>query len=156
MFKKCFIIAMTLSLASCEFLRAWWGGSEEELCPVVKIDPQNLYIKDSESGNSFRVSIRGFEGYCYTDAHNINRAVIVPIIRVQRLKDTGETDIHFTYYTETLEGPPEFLGKKTYHTYLSVSLQEPGMVFRLKPLERVIPTEAPHDYDIKLGLDKSF
>ena len=156
MFKKCFIIAMALSLSSCELLRAWFGDAEEETCPVVKIDSQNLYIKDGDKGNSFRVSLRGFEGYCYTDARNVTRAVIVPVIRVQRLKDTGETDIHFTYYTETLEGPPEFLGRKSYHTYLNVPLQEPGLVFRLKPLERVIPTELKHEYDIKIGLDKSF
>ena len=36
------------------------------------------------------------------------------LFNIQRLKDTDETDVDFSFYIETRQGPPEYLGRKTY------------------------------------------
>ena len=103
-------------LSSCSLF--WTDAPElpvEEPCPVVIIPRDIAYVTQKVNYiDDFQIELKGYSGYCYFDKRiNRRKAVIIPQFEVRRLRQNlDETDVDFTYFTETIKGPPEYLGKK--------------------------------------------
>ncbi len=158
--KKILLFTLHLSLftclTGCSALRDWLFGTkpaeEEPICPSVSIQKDNLMVS-STFKDEIKVELKGYEGYCYyDDKTNSHMAVLAPIFEITRLKAGDETDIHFSYYTQTLKGPPEFLGKKTYFAKTSIGLHENSRAYKPEPVEVRIPDNREYSLDINLGL----
>ena len=83
---------------------------------------------------------------------NRDKAVINPVFKIKRLRRSDETDVHFAYYTETVKGPPAYLGKKTYYMAVAVPADETEMTYTAPSVEVKIPPEMKYEFDINLGL----
>lgn len=134
---------------------SWFGGDGGvRMCPNVQIARDNSYLTQVVNyKESFQVSISGYEGFCFYDERlQRNRAVIRPIFKIKRLRPSDETDVRFSYYTETVKGPPEYLGKKTYHITAHIKLNELETEYMGPDAMVFIPPDMLYDYDINLGL----
>ena len=152
MIKRLLCIAVFL-LTGCQksFFSENFSGSA---CPQVQILRNDSYLNQYMNGKeTFQINIEGYEGFCYFDEYaERHRAVIRPIFRIKRLRSSDETDVRFSYYTETVKGPPEFLGKKTYYLDVSIARAEREKIYKAPEVSVFIPSEAVYDYDINLGL----
>jgi len=135
---------------------SWFAGERENLqiCPQVQISRDNSYLTQFVNyKEAFQISINGYEGFCYYDRKlERNRAVINPVFKIKRLRPSDETDVRFSYYTETVQGPPEYLGKKTYHITAKIELDERETLYKAPAASVFIPPEMLYGYDINLGL----
>ncbi len=141
-----------LFLGGCS---SWFGGdSDVRMCPNVQIVRNNSYLTQVVNyKESFQISVSGYEGFCFYDNHlQRNRAVIRPIFKIKRLRPSDETDVRFSYYTETIKGPPEYLGKKTYHITVHIKSDELETEYMGPEAFVFIPPNMLYDYDINLGL----
>lgn len=84
------------------------------MCPRVVIPRDTAYLTQIVNyREEFQISLVGYEGHCYFDTRvNRDKAVINPVFKIKRLRRSDETDVHFAYYTETVKGPPAYLGKR--------------------------------------------
>ena len=125
-----------------------------QMCPMVQISRGSSYLTQFVNyEESFQISISGYEGHCYYDRTlERHRAVISPVFKIKRLRPSEETDVRFSYYTETVKGPPEYLGKKTYHLTAKIPTNKIEIEYKSQPVNVFIPAEMLYEYDINLGL----
>ncbi len=153
MLKKLLLIVPWF-LSSCSLL---WYEDASIPCPYVTIPQDTSYLTQVVGYlDNFQVEVNGYEGYCYSE-QSVNRryAVITPIFSVTRLRDSDETAVDFSFYTETLKGPPEFLGRKSYNTGTVIGLDEKSKEFKGKPVKVKIPTDGtPLEIILSLNISK--
>ena len=125
-------------------------------CPRVVIPADKAYLTQLVGyADNFRVELIGYEGYCYMETNALRRyAVITPKFRAVRLHNHDETGVDFVYYTEIVQGPPEFLGKQTYFASTDIGLDSESVTFSGRPVKVKIPLDRD-DTEIILGLDIS-
>lgn len=150
MLKKnlCFIL---LFLAACVVEK------ENEYCPyaVIRREDSRL-IQKVNYQDDFLIEMTGWEGYCYYDSRvKKEKAVIVPIFMVSRLRDSDETDVQFSWFANTLKGPPAYLGKRTFFASVSLGAGQRQKEFKGKPVEIKVPSEMKYEFEILLGVDAS-
>jgi hypothetical protein len=145
-------ILLCLSLIGCSTDALYYG--ESEVCPQVQIIRNESYLSQFVGyKEQFQISISGYEGYCYYDnALNRHRAVIRPTFKIKRLSRSPETDVRFSYYTETVKGPTEYLGKKTYFVTAHIGANELETYYTAPEVKVHIPEKMIKDYDVNLGL----
>ncbi len=148
---RCRIFAFVLVFfaAACRL-----GGSDDMMCPRVVIPRDTAYLTQIVNyREKFQISLVGYEGHCYFDTRvNRDKAVINPVFKIKRLRRSDETDVHFAYYTETVKGPPAYLGKKTYYMAVAVPADETETTYTAPSIEVKIPPEMKYEFDINLGL----
>lgn len=132
----------------------WFSNDDVRLCPAVQITRDKSYLTQFVNyKEAFQISINGYEGYCYYDKKlERHRAVISPIFKIKRLRPSDETDVRFSYYTETIKGPPEYIGKKSHHITAQIPIDTIETDYKANQTDVFIPSEMLYDYDINLGL----
>jgi hypothetical protein len=150
MFQKTLILTLALLVSSCGLFSSDSKGSGgSKICPVIEIKPDILEV----SNGSISVRLKGYEGYCYyNDNIKDTVAIITPIFEATRKGSTDESDIHLAYYTETLKGPPKYLGRKTYYTYLDFPTSHSVKEIKGKTSEVRVPKGLENTFSINLGL----
>ena len=154
---KRFLYLACLALASCEVIPVVPQESymyEGEICPQVQIIRNDAYLSQFVGyKEQFQISISGYNGYCYYDkVIQRYRAVISPTFKIKRLSPSPETDVRFSYYTETAKGPKEYLGKKTYYITAHIGPNEYETYYTAPEVKVLIPDNMIKDYDVNLGL----
>ena len=149
--KKHLLLAVIL-LAACQETKI--SEPYRDTCPQVQIMRNESYLTQySNYQETFQISISGVEGFCYYEDYLDNyRAVITPIFKIKRLRPSDETDVRFSYYTETVKGPPEYLGKKTQFVNAHIGLNEKEVYYKAPEAKVFVPLKMVGDYDINLGL----
>lgn len=150
---KRLVILLAIILSGCE--GGWFSRNVQgDICPQVQILRDQSYLSQYVNyKETFQISINGYEGYCYFDEKlGRHRAVIYPIFKIKRLTPSDETDVRFSYYTETVKGPPEYLGKKTYFANAHIKENELETYYKASAAKVFIPSQMGYDYDINLGL----
>lgn len=148
MIKKICICAFFALLSACVVKEPY------RQCPLVTIkrDDSRL-IQKVNYQDDFEVEFKGVEAFCYFDERvKQEKAKIIPIFVVHKLRNTDETDIHFSWFTNTIKGPPAFLGKKAYFTGTSMLQGERSKEFRGEEVEVKIPVEMMYEFEIFAGL----
>lgn len=148
------LLLFLLALGGCG-ISGWFSSKPEiNVCPQVQIIRDNSYLTQFvKYKETFQISVSGYEGYCYYDRTlQRNRAVIEPVFKIKRLRPSDETDVRFSYYTETVKGPPEYLGKKTYFVTAHIGLDDKETIYKASAVNVFIPPEMLYGYDINLGL----
>ena len=137
------------------------GESETEYlkdinaCPKVHIRRNDAVLIQEEGENkAFEIIATGYSGHCYFN-ENIykDRAVIQPKFKIVRLSDTDITDVHFSYYLETVEGPAAYLGRKTYHAEVSIEKNVHEKEYTAPAAELSVPAQGTYDLDVYMGLN---
>lgn len=128
--------------------------TEGEICPQVQIVRNESYLSQFVGyKEQFQISISGYDGYCYyDDVLQRHRAVIRPTFKIKRLSRSPETDVRFSYYTETVKGPTEYLGKKTHYVTAHIGADELETYYTAPETKVFIPEKMIKDYDVNLGL----
>lgn len=152
----CLLLAF-ITISSCSL----FGTSEPikekaDTCPNVIIPRDISYvIQKVNYMDDFQIELTGFEGYCYFDEKVKRRnAMITPNFKVRRLrKNLDETDVDFTFFTETVVGPPEFLGKKSYEQSVVIARDELEKDFSGKQVKVKVPSREDIYFEIYLGID---
>jgi len=123
-------------------------------CPQVQIIRNDAYLTQYvKYKEAFQINLSGYEGYChYEEGVGRYKAVIRPIFTIKRLRPSDETDVRFSYYTETVKGPPEYLGKKTYFANAKIGLNDREVIYKGSTASVYIPSVIADDYDVNLGL----
>ena len=150
--KKYLFCIMMLLLGSCSATLR----EADFRCPQIVVPAAKSYLTQM-TGNmdNFRIELIGYDGYCYIENRAPRRyAVITPKFRATRLHNSDETRLDFTYYTEIVQGPPEFLGKQTYFASADLALNAQNVTFSGRPVKVKIPLDRD-DIEIILGLDVS-
>lgn len=157
MLRICFLCAAVLFQSSCSM---FWNSAEPskipQTCPFVIIPRDVAYVVQKVNAqDDFQIELKGYEGYCYFNEYDKRRkAVITPQFSVRRLRGRlDETDVHFSFFTETIKGPPAFLGKKSYFEQVEIPLQQKEKTFSGRTVEVSIPNADYGDFPIYLGLD---
>lgn len=148
MIKQMSIFILVAMLAGCI------SGKTEQYCPFITIKREDArLIQKVNYQDDFEVEFKGVEAYCYYDSLvKQEKAVITPIFIVKKLRDTDETDIHFSWFTNTIKGPPAYLGKKSYFTEVSMPRGTREKEYRGKAVSVKIPQEMMYDFEIFAGL----
>ena len=122
MLKKFYLLLLVLA-AGCQS-----GVMDYETCPRVQIIRDNAYLTQVVNyREEFQINLIGYDGYCYMDRKiNQNKALIKPIFQIKRLRPSDETDVHFAFYTETVKGPPQYIGKKTHFAVATIPARRAG------------------------------
>lgn len=125
-----------------------------DTCPRVQIIRDNAYLTQVVNyREEFQINLIGYDGYCYFD-RNIkqNKALIKPIFQIKRLRPSDETDVHFAFYTETIKGPPQYIGKKTHHAVAQIPSDAIEIEYTAPQVMVYVPEEYKYSYDINMGL----
>ena len=158
-------LMMMLVLASCSnndnhyVIRA--GETETEYlkdinaCPKVHIRRNDAVLIQKEGDvKAFEIAAVGYSGYCYFNENvNKHRAVVIPKFKIVRLSDTDITDVHFSYYLETVEGPEAYLGEKTYFAEVKIEKNAQEKIYTAPTEELSVPKQGTYDLDVYLGLN---
>lgn len=141
------VLLFLVVLSSCRH-------ASEDVCPRVIINRDTSYLTQIVNyREEFQIAITGFDGYCYMDTRvNRTKAVINPVFSIKRLRPSDETDVHFAYYTETVKGPPAYLGKKTYFATVTIPAGELETEYKAPAVEVKVPENMKYEFDINLGL----
>lgn len=125
-----------------------------EGCPKVHVRREDAAIVQKEDGiPAFEIVATGYNGYCYfNEKINRDKAIISPKFKISRLSDTDITDVHFSYYLETAEGPKCYLGKKTFFAKVSIPKGTKEMEYIAPKSEMVIAPSGTYDLDVYMGL----
>ena len=116
-------------------------------------DSSYYVIQKANYRNEFQIRLTGYESYCYFDeVSSRHYAMIKPLFLIRRIRTTDESRVDFNFYTETIKGPPAFLGKKTYFEAVSLSADENEKEFKGKAVEVKIPQEMMYEFEIFAGL----
>lgn len=123
-------------------------------CPKVHIRQDDVKIVQvAEYRELFKIQAVGYEGFCYfNEKVQQDRAVVRPRFKITRLEDSDVTDVQFSYYLETVEGPESFLGKKTYFASVNIPQGVNEMEFTADIGELSIPHPGTYNLDLFLGL----
>ena len=148
MIKKLLKLVAFLSLGACSSIRY------EHLCPNVIIPRDTAYSTQvADYSDDFQIELTGYEGYCYYDkTRRSNYASIMPVFSIKRLKDSSVTEVDVNFYTQTVKGPPAYLGKKTYYLSVTIPENEKEITYTADSVEVKIPPEMKYEFDINLGL----
>ena len=127
---------------------------DSNTCPYISLSSQNSYLTQIVNYSSnFRVEFIGYEVYCYYfSPAQMRFAEITPSFRVVRLKPSDDTEVDFSFYTDTTQGPPEFLGKRNY--FVSVKNIGDKKIIKAQPVKVRIPL-INNEFQIELGLNMS-
>lgn len=125
-----------------------------EACPKVHIRQDDVKIVQvAEYRELFTIKAVGYEGFCYfNEKVQKDRAVIKPRFKITRIENSDVTDVHFSYYLETVEGPEGFLGKKTYFASVNIPQGVHEVEFTADIGELSIPVPGTYNLDVFLGL----
>lgn len=150
--KKYLLLSLICVLASCVSS----FRQEDFRCPRVVMPADKAYMTQiMHYADNFRIELTGYEGYCYTESDVARRyAVITPQFRVTRLNDNDETAVDFEYFTEIVQGPPEFLGKQTYFASAQIGKNVTSVMTSGRPVKVKIPLDND-DIEVVLGLNVS-
>lgn len=123
-------------------------------CPKVHIRREDASLIQKEGHKpAFEIVASGYAGHCYfNEKINKDKAVIIPKFKIIRLTDTDVTDIHFSYYLETVEGPKHYLGKKTHFAEVSIPQGTKEIEYIAPKSELIIPPSGTYDLDVYMGL----
>lgn len=123
-------------------------------CPKVHIRNNDvLVVQSAEYKDIFEIKAVGYEGFCYfNEKVGKDRAVIKPKFKIKRLNPSDIDDVQFSYYLETVEGPKNFLGQKTYFASLNIPQSVEEIFYVADGGELSIPQPGTYDLDIYLGL----
>lgn len=127
------------------------------MCPNVKIPRSTAYVTQKAAyAEEVRIELIGFEGYCL-NANTVSRryAAIKPLFKIRRLREGYDTHVDFSYFTETIKGPPEFLGRKRHFASVDIPRDVTEKQFAGREVRVRIPTEGYNDFAILLGMDVS-
>ena len=150
MLKKIRLISL-LFLTGCNY-----GYMDYETCPRVQIIRDNAYLTQVVNyREEFQINLIGYDGYCYYDKKiEQNKALIKPIFQIKRLRPSDETDVHFAFYTETVQGPPQYIGKKTHYAVATIPADALEIEYTAPQVMVYVPEEYKYSYDINMGLVK--
>ncbi len=148
MLKKISLILFVF-LTGCEY-----SNMDYETCPRVQIIRDNAYLTQVVNyREEFQINLIGYDGYCYYDRKiEQNKALIKPIFQIKRLRPSDETDVHFAFYTETVKGPPQYIGKKTHFAAVTIPLDATEIEYTAPQVMVYVPEEYKYSYDINMGL----
>ena len=123
-------------------------------CPKIHIRRDDAAIVQKENGKqAFEIIASGYDGHCYfNEKINRDKAVISPKFKIVRLRDTDVTDVQFSYYLETAEGPKCYLGKKTFFATVSIPQGAKEIEYIAPKSEIVIAPSGSYDLDVYMGL----
>lgn len=123
-------------------------------CPKIHIRRDDAAIVQKENKKPvFEIIASGYDGHCYfNEKINRDKAVVSPKFKIVRLSDTDVTDIHFSYYLETAEGPNCYLGKKTFFATTSIPQGAKEIEYFAPKSEIVIAPSGSYDLDVYMGL----
>ncbi|MBE6458419.1 MAG: hypothetical protein IJW72_06080 [Alphaproteobacteria bacterium] len=147
------LVGVLLLLSAC----ASSHREADYMCPNVRIPRDTAYVTQQSSySEEVQIEIVGYEGYCVT-ANTIDRryAVIKPLFKIRRLKEGQDTRIDFSYYTKTIQGPPEFLGLRKYFASVDIPHDVAEKEFSGGEVKVRIPIQGYNDFAILLGMDVS-
>ena len=138
------------------------GGNETEylkdvgVCPKLHIRRADAKIVQKQGKEPvFEIEAEGYSGYCYySTVVEKQRAVITPKFKIVRLNNKDITDVHFSYYLETAEGPKEYLGRKTYFAEVSMPVGVKEISYTADIAELTIPNPGIYDLDVYFGLNE--
>lgn len=149
------MIKKLLHLSLCMILGACVADFDPAtLCPKVEIPRETAYLTQLvKYKDQFQIELTGYSGYCWFDARvKRNKATITPEFVVRRLQPSPDTVVDFSYYSKTLQGPPEYLGERTYFASTEIGATELEKKFSGRPIELKIPEIGKYDFIIRLGL----
>ncbi len=129
--------------------------ADVEGCPKVHIRSKNKKIiqKEGRSG-IFEITAVGYEGFCkYNEKLCRDQATVMPKFRIRRLSPSDVTDVHISYFLETVEGPVKYLGRKTYFASTTIPEGVNEIYFTAEGGELSIPQPGTYNLDIYLGLN---
>lgn len=149
--KKILCLLAFFSLISCS------NNDYYPYCPNVVIPRASAYVTQKvNSRDEFQIQLTGFEGYCYFDKKvNRQKAVITPLFEIIKLRMVDESELSFNFFTQTIKGPPAYLGKWVHPVTATIPLNEKFVKFKGNPVELKIPNENPYGFEIMLGLQLS-
>ena len=126
-------------------------------CPLISIKREDArLIQLVNYQDNYEIELVGVEGFCYFDTRvKKEKAVITPLFKIRKLRNTDESDIHFQWFTNTIKGPPAYLGKKTYFVEVTLSKDEREKEFKGKTVEVKIPADMMYEFEIFAGLELS-
>lgn len=147
---KIFVLGLVLLVAAC-------SENTVNLCPFITIPRDTAYVTQKvDYSDEFQVELIGFDGYCEQELHNKRSiAVVTPIFRVQRLRDSDETAVDVSFFTQAVKGPPKFLGKRSYSASTQIKRDEREKEFRGKSVKIRIPDDDSENFEILMGMDVS-
>lgn len=151
---KYFSVLFLLLLVSCVDKHHSINDTDYN-CIEVSIPRSTAYVVQKVNyKNDFQIEVVGYSAHCYFDTRiNRRKAVITPQFVVKRLRgDLDETDVDFEYYTQTIKGPPEYLGQKQYFGRVVIPLDKKEVRFSGSSLELKIPNQGYEDFEVNLGL----
>lgn len=166
--KKHFLLLTALLLSACSLNRpasetyVVVSGEDDtsylknvQACPKVHIRrPDIKIVQQSDYKEIFEIKAVGYEGFCYyNEKAEQDRAVVKPKFNITRLSDSDITDVRFSYYLETVEGPAGYLGRKTYFADVKIPVGLKSMDYTANSGELTIPVPGTYNLDIYLGLN---
>ncbi|MBQ8869782.1 MAG: hypothetical protein IJ019_00215 [Alphaproteobacteria bacterium] len=125
------------------------------VCPKVHVRREDSTLVQKQGKNPvFKIEAVSYSGFCYFDMiSKREKAVIKPQFKIVRLSERNITDLQFSYYLETAEGPKAYLGRKTYFADVSVPLGVKEINYIADATELTIPESGTYDLDVYLGLN---
>ena len=151
--KRYVLIFCFLMLSACSF---FYKDTSGLVCAQVVNDNNASYFTRTRGNvEDFRIELIGNESYCY-DANNVSRRYIVisPKFKITRLSSTDETRVDFSFYTETIKGPPEFIGKRSYFFTGNLDKDTKEIIVTARPVKVKAPLN-DQNFTVMLGLDIS-
>ena len=145
--KKIILLVLPILLLSC----GWFSKKNkgDYLCPAIIVKQDTLRALN----DTVELFLTGFEAHCYYNENTKSTwARITPAFKAVRLKHGVERDIFFAYYTETLIGPPEYLGRRTRHEKATLPEGMSETRFKGRTFEMVIPAGFEEHYSLNMGL----
>lgn len=150
MLRKILFMGLIFLTVSCE-------SNTIQMCPFITIPRETAYVTQKVNySDEFQVEMIGFEGYCeqvYKDKRHL--AVVTPIFRVQRLRDSDETAVDVGFYAQAVKGPPQFLGRKSYSASTNIERNVMQKRFNGQPIKIRIPNDNAENFEILMGMDIS-
>lgn len=125
-------------------------------CPKVHIKrTDSALIQKEGNKKAFEIIAYKYSGYCYHDETTGKyKTRIKPEFKVIRLANVDVTDIQFSYYLETAEGPSAFLGKKSYFANVILPVGASEITYVADEVELSIPQDKNSDADVYFGLNE--
>lgn len=125
-----------------------------DACPKVHIRQNDTKIVQvAEYRELFTIEAIGYEGRCYFNKKlGKDKAIVKPKFKITRLEESDVTDVHFSYYLETVEGPTNYLGKKTYFAEVHIPRGVTVLDYSAEGGELTIPVPGTYNMDIYLGI----
>lgn len=155
MIKKLLLITAILTASACASDTA--SRAELSICPDVSIPRSQSYLTQIAGySDEFQVELTGYESYCTRNETGTRAyAVITPEFEARRLQPSDQSRVDFGFYTETVKGPPAYIGKKSYPASVVMNHGETRKIFSGRPVKVKLPPEDWQDFAILLGLDLS-